>query len=80
MQSKFKQLAELAGFNMWKDEPWNPGEVVDWSCHYDDELINFGNLIVKECLAECYSKSGSDIAENAVDGVYERIQKKFGLK
>jgi len=36
--------------------------------------------VVKECLAECYTKSESDIAELAVQQVYERIQKKFGLK
>jgi hypothetical protein len=36
--------------------------------------------VVKECLAECYTKSSSDVAELAVQQVYERIKKKFGLK
>jgi hypothetical protein len=54
--------------------------MVDWSNQYDDELLTFYYLIVKECMAECYTKSSSDIAELAVQQVYERIQKKFGLK
>jgi hypothetical protein len=36
--------------------------------------------VVKECLAECYTKSSSDVVELAVQQVYERIKKKFGLK
>ena len=35
---------------MWKDESWNPGDVIDWSCRYDDELEKFFDLIVRECI------------------------------
>ena len=50
MNEKFKLLAVLAGFNLWQDEEWNPGDVVDWSCRYDDELEKFAELIVKDCI------------------------------
>jgi hypothetical protein len=49
MNSQIKQLAEQAGFVLWKDESWNPGDTVDWSCRYDDELKKFAELIVQEC-------------------------------
>jgi hypothetical protein len=49
MNSQIKQLAEQAGFVLWKNESWNPGDTVDWSCRYDDELKKFAELIVQEC-------------------------------
>jgi hypothetical protein len=49
MNERIKKLAEQAGFCMWKDEPWNPGDVIDWSSRYDNELEKFAELIVKEC-------------------------------
>jgi hypothetical protein len=49
MNDKIKQLAEDAGFMLWANEEWNPGDVVDWSARYDDELQKFAELIVQEC-------------------------------
>ena len=49
MNKRIKELAEQAGFVLWQDEPWNPGDVIDWSCRYDDELKKFAELIVAEC-------------------------------
>jgi hypothetical protein len=49
MNEKIKLLADQAGFVLWKNEFWNPGDTVDWSCRYDDELEKFAQLIVKEC-------------------------------
>jgi hypothetical protein len=50
MNERIKELAEQAGFCMWKEEKWNPGDVIDWSCRYDDELEKFFDLIVWECI------------------------------
>jgi hypothetical protein len=80
MKDVFKKYVKESGFSLWENEAWNPGDMVDWSSRYDDELLTFYYLIVKECLAECYTKSSSDVAELAVQQVYERIKKKFGLK
>jgi len=49
MNERIKKLAEQAEFCMWKDEPWNPGDVIDWSARYDKELEKFAELIVREC-------------------------------
>ena len=46
---QLKKLAKKSGFILWTDEEWNPGDVVDWGSRYDDELVKFARLIVKEC-------------------------------
>ena len=50
MNQKIKELAEQSGFVLWKDESCNPGDVIDWSCRYDDEFKKFANLLLKECI------------------------------
>jgi len=50
MNERIKELTEHAGFVLWGDEEWNPGDVVDWSSRYDDELEKFAELIVQECM------------------------------
>jgi hypothetical protein len=45
-----KEIAEKAGFILWENEDWNPGDVIDWSTRYDDELAKFAELIVRECV------------------------------
>lgn len=43
---EIRELAEEAGFCMWRDESYKPkGEVVDWACKYDKELIKFYHLV-----------------------------------
>ena len=49
MNERIKKLAEQAGFCMWTDEEWNPGDVIDWAARYDKEFEKFAKLIVKEC-------------------------------
>jgi hypothetical protein len=46
MNKKTRKLAKKAGFIFWKNEKWRPpGEVIDWSCMYDEELEKFAELI-----------------------------------
>jgi len=46
MNKRIQKLAEKAGFIFWKDEEWKPsGELIDWSCLYDNELVKFAELI-----------------------------------
>ena len=45
MKDRYKNFAADAGFVLWSDEAWNPGDVVDWSSRYDAELEKFGELI-----------------------------------
>jgi hypothetical protein len=65
MNDKIKELAERAGFQLWQDEEWNPGDVIDWSCRYDDELEKFAELLIERCaeVADEYVRPGDfDIA------------------
>ena len=50
MNKRIKELAEQAGFMLWGKETWNPGDVVDWSARYDEELEKFAELIIRECV------------------------------
>ena len=46
---EIKEFAEEAGFALWEDEEWKPqGDVVDWACKYDKELIKFYHLVKKK--------------------------------
>lgn len=42
------KLIKDAGFVLWGDEEWNPGDVVDWSSSYDLELAKFAQLILQQ--------------------------------
>ena len=74
MNERIRGLAEQAGFVMWGDESWNPGDVVDWSSSYDNELKKFAELIIQECLNIC-----EDMGDNGKDGHYcaDKIAKTF---
>jgi hypothetical protein len=48
MNEQIKQLAEKAGFAFWEDEAHNPGDVIDWSSSYDDELVKYTELLLQE--------------------------------
>jgi hypothetical protein len=46
MNERIKELAEQAGFECWKDEPYRPeGQVIDWASNYDEELEKFAELV-----------------------------------
>lgn len=52
MNERYKKIAEQAGFMLWGDEDWNPGDVIDWSARYDQELEEFANLLIEEVIQE----------------------------
>jgi hypothetical protein len=46
MNERIKELAEQAGFECWKDEPYRPeGQIIDWASNYDEELEKFAELV-----------------------------------
>jgi hypothetical protein len=54
MNKKIRKLAEKAGFIFWKDEEWKPdGELIDWSCYYDNELVKFAELVRADEREKC---------------------------
>jgi hypothetical protein len=69
MNERIKQLAEKAGFVLWGEETWNPGDAIDWSSRYDAELTKFVELIVKECLG-----CSNNLANHYIDNHSEKEQ------
>jgi len=75
MNERIKLLAGQAGFVLWQDESWNPGDVIDWSCRYDDEFKRFAELIVRECAA--VGDSGDSLQDG---GIARMIKEHFGVE
>ena len=75
MNERIRQLAEQAGFVLWQDESWNPGDVIDWSCRYDDEFKRFAELIVRECAG--VGDSGDSLQDG---GIARMIKEHFGVE
>jgi hypothetical protein len=74
MNERIKKFAEQAGFALWENEEieYRPRDViVDWSSVYDDELVKFAELIVKEC---------AEVALREDHDPHECILKHFGVK
>ncbi len=62
MNENVKNLVKRAGFVLWGNESWNPGDVVDWSSRYDNELIEYTRLLVNEVLR--LQREGTDVANH----------------
>jgi hypothetical protein len=75
MNERIKLLAGQAGFVLWQDESWNPGDVIDWSCRYDDEFKRFAELIVRECAK--VGDSGDSLQDG---GIARMIKEHFGVE
>ena len=60
MNDNIKELAKRAGFVLWGNESWNPGDVIDWSSRYDNEFIKYTQLLVNEVLR--LQREGTDVA------------------
>lgn len=75
MNERIKQLAEQAGFILWGEEDYNPGDVVDWSTRYDDELVKFTQLVAEQCVKILETRSDHAVIVNSV----KEIKEQFGL-
>ena len=60
MNENVKDLAKRAGFVLWGNESWNPGDVVDWASSYDNELVAYTRFLVNEVLR--LQAEGTDVA------------------
>lgn len=60
MNENVKDLVKRAGFALWGNESWNPGDVVDWASRYDKELVEYTRLLVNEVLR--LQREGTDVA------------------
>lgn len=78
MNEQIKLLAEEAGFVLWCDEEWNPGETIDWASNYDNTIVKYTELVVNsvfESLRQTSEKHGAILAED----VRRQILQNYGL-
>jgi hypothetical protein len=82
MKKSISALAERSGFILWKDEDWNDGSVIDWSCNYDVELQNFYDNIVKEAISVVQKRYMGDQnrEDMEVRRCVEDLRKHFGVE
>lgn len=84
MNERIKQLAEESGFVLWSDEDWNPGDTIDWSSNYDNAIVKYTELIIKECvsLMEWQKISPKDVGayNSALSLAQRNIKEQFGVK
>ena len=59
MNENVKAIAKRAGFVLWGNEEWNPGDVVDWASRYDKEFVKYTQLLVQEVLE--LNEAGTDV-------------------
>ena len=62
MNENVKELAKRAGFALWGNESWNPGDVIDWASRYDKEFVKYTQLLVNEVLR--LQREGTDVANH----------------
>jgi len=67
---------------LWGNEPWNPGDVVDWSARYDDELQRFADLYVNEAIRVVEKRFMGDLnrEDMEVRRCIDDLKKHFGVE
>jgi hypothetical protein len=80
MTPMIKKLAEEAGFVLWGDEDYNPGDVIDWSSRYDAELEKFARLVAEECASICDAYGMPDSTSQTAMILSSAIKKRFGIE
>ena len=84
MNERIKKLAEQAGFVLWKDEAYNPGDVIDWGSSYDGELVNYTELLIQEVLDVLYDVEDSYFDHAGMASVAKQcrveVAKHFGVR
>lgn len=62
---KAMNLARQADFQFWDGENWAPElQAIDWSCDYDDEIVELVRLTVRECAELAGGDSRTRILDN----------------
>jgi len=78
MNNKIEELAQHAGFVLWGDESWNDGDIIDWSCRYDEELENYTKLVLMEVIGTISRQFKGPIPLEVGQALYA-VQTKFGF-
>lgn len=83
MNERIRELAEQAGFVLWDDEEWNPGETIDWSSNYDSAIVKYTELVVRECASmmewQKISPKDEGAYNSALSLAQRNIKEHFGV-
>ena len=79
MNERIRELADQAGFIRFSPEE-DPRTPIDWSSDYEHELKRFAELIVKECLDQCYNRGMNDELYAGQLKAAEYIKEHFGVE
>lgn len=79
MNENFIKLADEAGFCFWRDEPWNPGDIIDWASRYDDEFNRYSIALVLECCKVLETWKGQPFPFDE-DLAVRMLKEHFGVK
>ena len=78
MNNRIEKLAKRAGFVFWKNESYKPnGQIVDWSCDYDNSIEKFAESIINEC---AIIANRAENTETEVRCMYDVITEHFGVQ
>lgn len=65
LYQKAMELARVADFQFWEGELWAPElQCIDWSCDYDDQIVELVRLTVRQCAALAGADSRTRILEH----------------
>ena len=74
MNDKIKELLEQAGFQYIKHDG------IGWAGNYNSSLPKFAELIVRECLDQCYNRGMNDELYAGQLKAAAYIEQHFGIK
>jgi len=81
MNERIQKLAEQAGFVLWADEGWNPGDVIDWASNYDQEIVKYTELVVRDSLVEFYRRYlDTNSKEDITCQIDRYLKEHYGMK
>jgi hypothetical protein len=77
MNERIRQLAEQAGITTNLDTNYFERDIGKWLEYYSEK---FAELIVEECVAQCWTVSESESKGSVVSECAKRIRKHFGVE
>ena len=80
MNDRIRELAEQSGFVFWVDEEWNPRDSIDWTSNYDQEIVKYTKLVVRQSLVDFYRRHlDTNSNEDIADQVDRYTNEQFGI-
>jgi hypothetical protein len=80
MNDRIRLLAEQSGFVFWVDEECNPRNSIDWTSNYDQEIVKYTKLVVRQSLVDFYRRHLDTNSNEDIAGQVDRYtNEQFGI-